>query len=74
MQAPGRDGKTQYLYSRGTFRKTLRVSHFDVRRFSAGSNSTPRSPEHIGTIVSGLHGAYHGGDLKVRHGGPEVRF
>jgi len=52
----------------------LRVSHFDVRRFSAESNSTPRSPEHIGTLVSGLHGAYHGGDLKVRHGGPEVKF
>lgn len=37
-------------------------------------DSTPRSPEHIGTIVVGLPGAYHGGDLRVDHGGPKVQF
>jgi len=36
--------------------------------------STPRSSEHIGTIVVGLPGAFHGGALWVEHGGPEVKF
>jgi len=36
--------------------------------------STPRSSEHIGTIVVGLPGAFHGGALCVEHGGPEVKF
>jgi hypothetical protein len=34
MQAPSRDGQTQYLHQRGILPKTLRVSHSNVIRLS----------------------------------------
>jgi hypothetical protein len=36
--------------------------------------STPRSSQHIGTIVLCLPGAFSGGQLEVNHGGPRVKF